>query len=83
LWIELCLSRLAVEMQHEGEPLAVRGYRGRWSWEAATQEGRAWIQLGSHSLELRARPAEPRERVLELVGELELPLLARVAGLIV
>lgn len=83
LWIELCLSRLALEMQHEGEPLAVRGYRGRWSWEAATQEGRAWIQLGSHSLELRARPTAPRERVLELVGELELPLLARVAGLIV
>lgn len=83
LSIELCLSRVGSGEAVEGEPLAVRGYRGRWSWEAATQEGRAWIQLGNNSLELRARPAAPRERVLELVGELELPLLARVAGLIV
>jgi RNA polymerase sigma-70 factor (ECF subfamily) len=83
LSIELCLSRVMAGEAAAGEPLAVRGYRGRWAWEAATQEGRAWIQLGNNALELRVRPAAARERVLELLGELELPLLARVAGLIV
>lgn len=64
----------------EGQPLAVQGFRGRWSWNPDTLEASVCIQLGNNELVLRMQPADERESAIALLGELELPALARASA---